>query len=896
MTDQTSDTAVRLNAALEGRYRIDRELGEGGMATVYLADDLRHERKVAVKVLKPELAAVVGADRFLAEIKTTANLQHPHILPLFDSGEADSFLFYVMPYVEGESIRELITKEKQLGVKDALSITRKVSDALDYAHEHGVVHRDIKPGNILLSERGEPLVADFGIALAVAQAGGGRITETGLSLGTPHYMSPEQATGDRDVDARSDVYALGCVLYEMLSGRPPFSASTAQGVLVQILTTDPPSITGLRRTVPLHIEGVLARALEKLPADRFKSAAGFTRALDDESFVYAPRPMATDPGRPAVQAPAPVQEAAAPKKGRDFRLITAIGVAVVMTGVAAWGWLQPEPVPEALVPTRITLTDFEISRQSGWRLAISRDGRAIVAGHTESGSNSLYLRPSDDTEWRELGNTEGGTNPGFSPDGQWVYFDMGNSTGIYKVPVTGGPALPIVTVGGSGHWAANDTMVYSFSGQLNRVAGSGGVPEVLFTSDSIAIRRPYLLPGGKGVVFGSGGALNSRVLVLEIETGEVREVAPAGNNPRYVSTGHIIYGHGDQALMAVSFDLETLQVTGTPTTLLPNLTVFSGGASQFAVSETGTLIYDAGIGGGTETGGRTLVEVSLEGVESPIPLSPTALDVPRYSPDGNKIAYEDGTEIRIYDVVSGASPQFTAGGGMFPVWSRSGEHLYFSVSGGGGVAGFSRPSDGRESATQLYERPGQNPVRAVSPGDSIVMVRENTTDRGRDLLLMRRGTDSAEFENYLTAEWSEGNAEISPDGRWVAYQSDESGEERIYAHSFPVITGQRSVSPGLGTDPIWSADGQKIYYRSGSQFLMVDVTTEPGFTVSAPTLLFDEVQYSRIQSQGWVRNWDLHPDGSHFIMVRAEGGGGAMLESVYLVVNWFEELKRRMGN
>ena len=303
-----SDPVARLNAALEGRYAIERELGEGGMATVYLADDLKHERKVALKVLKPELAAVVGAERFLAEIKTTANLTHPHILPLFDSGEADSFLFYVMPHIEGESLRERIDREKQLGVDDSVAITQKVADALDYAHEHGVVHRDIKPGNILLSERGEPLIADFGIALAVAQAGGGRITETGLSLGTPHYMSPEQATGDRDVDPRSDVYALGCVLYEMLSGQPPFSASTAQAVLVKILTADVPSITSERRTVPPHVAGALAQALEKLPADRFTDAAEFARALGDPSFTYEARARtsvaASTPGPVPAQAPA----------------------------------------------------------------------------------------------------------------------------------------------------------------------------------------------------------------------------------------------------------------------------------------------------------------------------------------------------------------------------------------------------------------------------------------------------------------------------------------------------------------------------------------------------------------------------------------------------------------
>ena len=284
-----SDPVVRLNAALEGRYTIERELGEGGMATVYLAEDLKHSRRVALKVLKPELAAIVGAERFLTEIKTTANLQHPHILPLHDSGDADGFLYYVMPFVEGESLRERIDREKQLAVEESLEITQKVANALDYAYGHGVVHRDIKPGNILVSEQGEPLVADFGIALAVAHAGAGRITETGLSLGTPHYMSPEQATGDRDVDPRSDVYALGCVLYEMLAGQPPFAAPTAQAVLVQILTSDAPSITMMRRTVPPNVGNALAKSLEKLPADRFASTAEFAAALADPSFAYDAR-------------------------------------------------------------------------------------------------------------------------------------------------------------------------------------------------------------------------------------------------------------------------------------------------------------------------------------------------------------------------------------------------------------------------------------------------------------------------------------------------------------------------------------------------------------------------------------------------------------------------------
>ena len=269
----------RLTAALADRYRIERELGQGGMATVYLADDLRHHRPVAVKVLRPELAAVIGAERFLAEIRTTANLQHPHILPLFDSGEADGFLYYVMPYVEGESLRDRLTREHQLGVGEAIRIAAEVGGALDYAHRHGVIHRDVKPENILIHD-GRALVADFGIALAAHSAAGPRMTETGMSLGTPQYMSPEQAMGERAIGPRSDIFALGCVVYEMLTGEPPFGGPTAQAIVARVMTADVASLTAQRRTVPPALDRAVHRALERLPADRFETAAEFVSALE----------------------------------------------------------------------------------------------------------------------------------------------------------------------------------------------------------------------------------------------------------------------------------------------------------------------------------------------------------------------------------------------------------------------------------------------------------------------------------------------------------------------------------------------------------------------------------------------------------------------------------------
>ncbi|HSB54754.1 MAG TPA: protein kinase, partial [Gemmatimonadales bacterium] len=343
---------ARLTAALADRYRLERELGQGGMATVYLAQDLKHDRKVAVKVLKPELAAVLGAERFVQEITTTAQLQHPHILQLYDSGTADGFLYYVMPYIEGETLRTKLDREHQLGLDEAVRITTEVGDALDYAHRHGVIHRDIKPENILIQE-GRAMLTDFGIALAVKESGGNRLTETGLSLGTPQYMSPEQATGDRRLDARSDVYSLGAVLYEMLAGEPPVTGPNVQAMIAKLMTERPTRLRVVRDTVPEGIDTAVAKALSKIPADRFASVSEFSRVISASRDT---------PGRP-----------------RWVRVAVAGGVVVAIGAVAWVARGHRPPVAEAFTPQFVQLTTDGNARSpslspDGTRLAyVARD-------------------------------------------------------------------------------------------------------------------------------------------------------------------------------------------------------------------------------------------------------------------------------------------------------------------------------------------------------------------------------------------------------------------------------------------------------------------------------------------------------------------------------------------
>ena len=682
-----SDPIARLNAALEHRYAIERELGEGGMATVYLADDIKHERKVALQVLKPELAAVVGAERFLAEIKTTANLQHPHILPLFDSGEADTCLFYVMPHVQGESLRERIDREKQLAVADSLAITQKVASALDYAHGHGVVHRDIKPANILLSEQGEPLVADFGIALAVAQAGAGRITETGLSLGTPHYMSPEQATGDRDVDPRSDVYALGCVLYEMLAGQPPFSATSAQAVLVKILTTDAPSITSERRTVPPHVGHALARALEKLPADRFESAAEFAAALDDESYTYRAR------SRAATAAPEPVPASdgvgTARPWHRDGRSMVSLGTGVVLAVLAALGWMGRSSQPER-GPLWLNLDLGEIVPDQFSDVIVAPDGSVFATAGRVGDEEALYVRRADEAQFRRLPGTENARYPAFSPDGEWIVFRESGGTALLKVAVDGGAPQSVLRSGvlenpNVPHWGDDGTIVFRAGEGLFRIAETGGEPELLLEG-ALWAWFPRLLPGGSGVLLTDDRSLS--IAVFDFETDTARTIIPEGVDATYVETGHILYAHPGGGLFAAPFDLNSLEVTGSPVPVLDDVSLLQTGTltprASYSVSQNGTLVYGAGgIAGG---GVQRLLIVDLDGNEEALVLGPRIIGEVGWSPDGQSIVYQgiaeggQDSDIYIYNVELGTTPrQLTfEGANGYPVWSHDGTRVAFS--------------------------------------------------------------------------------------------------------------------------------------------------------------------------------------------------------------------------
>ncbi len=861
-----SDSTERLNAALEGRYVIERELGQGGMATVYLADDLKHNRKVALKVLRPELAAVVGAERFLAEIETTANLQHPHILPLFDSGDADGFLFYVMPFVEGETLRERLDREHQLPVDEAVKITTDLAEALDYAHRNKVIHRDIKPANILMHE-GRPLIADFGIALAVGAAGGGRLTETGLSLGTPYYMSPEQATGDQSVGSATDTYALGAVLYEMLTGDPPYMGSTAQAVLGQIITGEPVSAAKKRSSVPANVDASLRKALEKLPADRFTSAQEFVKALGDEHFRY---------GELA---------GAGAGSGPWNRLTIAMTLIATAFGVVA-GWSLLRPAPPLPVERFVALDGL----QGVQPMALLPDGSGMVFRQID---DFLWLRRWDNLDPVLIGGTERVfTAPAVSPDGQAVAF-IATPSQLKVTPLVGGEVRTLADDARCCHTWGSDGFVYyqSLVGGINRVRAAGGVVESVTQLDGgleIAHSHFQVLPESDLGVFSVVVPGVGRIVAQRLSTGE-RKTLVQGYKPFVTATGHLVFAFGDQ-IMAAPFDVGAMALTSPPTTLVEGV-VRNGPNPLYTVSESGDLLYQTGQSAAAPD---AIVWVARDGVVQEVdPEWADDFSSLRLSPDGTRLAVTlrergVGTDIWIKQLDRGPFSKLTFEQQSFdPSWTPDGTSITFASDRAGNPDIYRKRADGSALAELIldHDRPVTQPVWSPD-GDWLVF-----TLGGLQSDVYGLQPDTGDEPVPLVAEdgIDESWPAVSPDGRWLAYVSFETGEEQVYVRPFPNVNDAKwLVSTDGGTQPKWAKSGRELFYRSATpEMVAVDILPGSTFTTGEHRVLFE---------WGGLDNdrWDVAPGDQRFLFVRArfEDGNSQLI----LVQNWFEELRQRVAN
>ena len=902
-----TDTLSRLAAALADRYRIERELGAGGMATVYLAYDLKHKRKVALKVLKPELAAVLGAERFVQEITTTAALQHPHILPLFDSGQADGFLYYVMPFIDGETLRGKLDRETQLGIDEAVKLTVQVADALDYAHRNGVIHRDIKPENILLHD-GRPMVADFGIALALSAAAGGRMTETGMSLGTPYYMSPEQATAAKEITGRSDIYSLASVLYEMLTGEPPHTGASAQQIIMKIIAEPVQGVTSLRRSVPPNVAAAVERGLEKLPADRFESAKAFAEALTDPAYGRgtAAFPAARGPALPATPA-------------ARWRLVGGvvmlIGLGVVAGVLVGRPKMRPPEVVRFTLETGpdIVLTGYSIGDAP---FTISPDGRSIVfVGRLKSEQNTisrLYRRDLGQLDPVAIPGTDGAISPFFSPDGLWVGFTTWRDGGLKKVPLLGGPPITLATgvasVLGSATWGDAGNIAFVTKGvALAVVSASGGTPEVLSASTAERNRLwPQFLPGGRAILFESctGGCGARDLAYLDLRTGKEKVLVPGAARGWYLPTGHLLYTTQEGAVFGVAFDLRRGEITGTAIPLFDGVMGQSNasGGSRLAVSPSGAMAY---VAGATDVADRMLVVLDRAGREHASLPRPGRYTGPRFSPDGRRIAVADlvngHSQVFLYDRGSSTLSQFTlTGENIRPSWSPDGRRLVMSANRTGQWDIWTAPADRSDTGASAVEGPqvtGGSATFWTRDGKWIVFdgpPAEDTTSEGpRSEDIFTAATSGARTRRPVIAtQANEQSGEVSPDGKWVAYASDQSGNYQIYVRPFLAPGGETLISPGLGAEALWLSDHELAYADPSNDSVMV-ATLEMGATVRVLQRrgLFDYSKYRHGSSS--QRNYDVSWDGKEIAVVRSVISDATPPLTVAL--HWDTELRRRMA-
>ena len=871
----------QLTTAIADRYAIEREIGRGGMATVYLARDLRHSRAVALKVLDPELGAVLGADRFLAEIRVTANLQHPNLLPLFDSGEAGGLLFYVMPFVQGETLRARLDREKQLPVDEAVRLTVAVCGALDYAHRHGVIHRDLKPENILLHE-GQPLVADFGIALAVSNAGGQRVTQTGLSLGTPQYMSPEQATGDRSIDGRTDIYSLGAIAYEMLTGEPPHLGTSAQAIIAKLMTEDPRPITTLRRSVPPQVDAAVRCALEKLPADRFASAKEFADALVDRSVVVH-RGYVTG----------------APASTRRAWLMRALpwGVAVLAVAGAAAATIRRSPSASAR-PTRFFL-DFPRGRRFEDALAhpvaISPDGRTIAYVGRGSQARMLFVRRLDELEARPVPGTELAADVEFSRDGASLSFL--SSGKLRRIPLSGGPssivALPQRWAGTA--WGPAGEIVFSADGAIWRVPSEGSAPVKLAEPDTARgekfLSDPLVMPDGHTVLYtinvGASGFAGTRLGAVS-STGSGAHALPiAGLNPLAFVDGVLLYGDAAGSILGVRFNPASLKAEGEPVKLIEDVQIRNNrGGLSAAISTDGTIIYVRGFAPAhlalLDRTGKSLAELPEQ----------QTFAAPTWSPDGKRIAVSLGrayesASLWVYDLASKVLSRVTTRQDAFrPSWTADGRRIGFITT---NSTAMWIPADGSAPEELLYGGEG-HPVREVTftPDGRFALFRTDAVPGAttrRDILIMPMA-GPRHATALIDGPADDLHPAVSQDSRLMAYQSDETGRLEVYVHPLDHAGGRTQVSTGGGTEARWAPDGHLVY-RGPTAFWSATLDVRGSdIRVARQDSLFPDVFEKADASR---QAYDVSRDG-RFVLVR----GSSESAEVVVVTNWLTEVREKL--
>jgi Tol biopolymer transport system component len=903
-----------------GPYEILAPLGAGGMGEVYRARDTRLDRDVALKVLPAHLSASPELQRRLErEAKVVSQLSHPHICTLYDVGRVGETDFLVMEYLEGETLAHRLAKGP-LPLEQALRTASEIADALDKAHRQRVVHRDLKPGNIMLTKSGAKLL-DFGLA-KLREAGSGEgagiesalptqerpLTEEGKIVGTYPHMAPEQLEGEK-ADARTDIFAFGAVLYEMLTGQRAFEGKSRASLIVAIMSSEPRAISELQPMTPPTLDWVVKRCLAKDPDERWQSAGDLAAEL---RWVAESRGAAGEPPQPASSWQ------------RRARLawvlfaLAAAGLAAVSTALYFRVTRAEEGRPTTDPPTRFAIglpPSQRVAIDSDNRtLSLSPDGRLLAWTGGPPEQPRVFLRSLDSLEVQAVPGTERVDpyqRPVFSPNGDRILFHRDRA--LWSVRLDGGvPARLLKSETATGIWRADwideKTVIVSLANSgLHRMPAGGGVLEPVTQLDKargeVAHQRPHVLPGGRAVLFsvGVGNWHDNHIEVVSLETGARHTIVEEASEAQYAASGHVVFGR-DDTLFAVPFDLERLQVVGSAVPVLTpvQMDVGSGRTANFALSRTGTLAYLPGDQG---LGERRLEWRHRDGRIEPLPVEAGVYVGPRISPDGRQLAVtlRQGHRERLYlcefarQVLTPLEQEGSSN--LWPVWSPDGDRLAFTSNRAGQRNLFVTKTRVSAEAVSLQKSADIQNAGSWSP-DGSLLAYVNRSERDQyDIWLLPMDEPSADPVPFLVSDFNEISPAFSPDGRWLAYVSNEAGQAEVFIREIGLgdLTGgvRRKISRDGGWEPVWARNGSELFYYSLDVSRILATTITPG-----PRLVLGDEREVLSGLHPWRGSWgsggsgfDVAPDGERFLIVSSTRDPEAPMRIV-VALDWARELDR----